>query len=228
MAYQLTCTELDSLPWATNGRALIAHLPDVTIIRPFKGAPYYTVVRNADGDSCCYSTLRFGVGEPQQQALSSHPVVYEDKFEAETQIMSKFMKFQQTPITDYPFLGTIASQAISLSKDDQKAMDTALLHLCTNQTFEAGSSSLNQAINHIVDTLAVTDLEPSRKQSDGANQPTGLAPNPVEFETLDSFNEPPSHLNSGDSTFLLQSDESICSDETPKTRKTFLQFFKKQ
>jgi len=155
-AYQFSDSELDQMPWITVGRSQIYHLKDITIERPYKGAPIYKVIRNFDKKSCMYSLKRFGLGEPILDGKYDFPVIYEDEFEADTNLMGKLLQFKGQAWLDPDPLQQLASLMVSLPTSSQQTINKVITKACTGQFHDMQSQEYKETSDQVADLLATS------------------------------------------------------------------------
>ena len=235
MAYQFTCSELDTLAWKTNGYALRAYLPDATVVRPFPGAPQYSIIRTSDNQICHFSTLRFGVGEPDHAALNDFPVVYESRFEADTMMMSRFLKFQEKSHR-VATLGDIALRFIGMTPEDKDVFNKTLMRMCTGMELDPNSELYKETANYMATQFALMDFGLEIEKPKTPKQTLGAEGSPQEDTKTVWW---PTHAQelrpltppqgTEDTTLALSPDTSKDDpDATLKPRKGFMQIFNKK
>jgi hypothetical protein len=155
-AYQFLDSELDQMPWTSVGRTQVYSLRDITIERPYKGAPIYKVTRNCDKQSCMFSLKRFGIGEPMLDGKYNIPVIYDDEFEADTNLMGKLLEFKGQPWLDPEPLQQLASLMVSLPTNSQQTINKIITKACANQVLDPKSQAFKEISDQVAEHLALS------------------------------------------------------------------------
>ena len=155
VAYQFSDSELEALPWFyQGGKAQTAKLGDIKVKRPYKGAPKYSVTRRSDGKTCYYSLKRFGIGEPLLHHMEEHPIIYDDPYEADTNLVSKFLELKRRSWIEQDRLKYLTSSIFSLPSPQQQMLNRAILYHCLGNTTDLQSDEFEQSSNRLADQLA--------------------------------------------------------------------------
>ena len=171
MAYQFSDSELEALPWYhQGGKAQSARLGDIKIKRPFMGAPKYSVTRTVDGQNCYYSLEHFGVGEPILDSRTEYPIIYDDPYESDTNLVIKFLELKRRTWIEQDRLKYLTAAVFSLPSPQQHLLNRAILYHCTGSTADLDSDEFHKASDHVAERLA------KALDSMSINDPIAMAP----------------------------------------------------
>jgi hypothetical protein len=154
LAYQFTQTELQKLDWMPFRDQQGYFMQEVMVTRQAPFSPYYKVTRYDSGESCEFSTLRFGIGTPIFDKTPDYNVIYEP-YEVDMDLPTKILQFHKRIAPDTHDLVTAAKDAIALDRQFAQHAEEVLIAQIAGMSLDPQSEEYSKTKNSIIQQIAL-------------------------------------------------------------------------